>query len=202
MSEPRRMTEAQQRALLAYVRLAAEALLRGQSVPAAPLFLMTAPYSGLFVTLRAVDGRLRGCMGRMCATGPLADALVEVTRCSLNDPRFTECPVAVAELPHLCVEVSILGPLWKVDRPERLVAGVHGVLITQGLRRGCFLPQVALEQGWSIETFLGECCRLKAGLPADAWRDPATQVEAFEVYAVRDAGGSGRASAVSEDVDA
>ena len=40
------------------------------------------------------------------------------------------------------------------------------------------LPQVAREHKWSRERFLEETCR-KAGLDANAWKDPETQVEIF-----------------------
>jgi AMMECR1 domain-containing protein len=41
------------------------------------------------------------------------------------------------------------------------------------------LPVVAVERGWDAPTFLKHTC-LKAGLRADAWRDPATTLETFE----------------------
>jgi hypothetical protein len=41
------------------------------------------------------------------------------------------------------------------------------------------LPVVAVEQGWDGPTFLKHVC-LKAGLRADAWRDPSTTLETFE----------------------
>jgi len=41
------------------------------------------------------------------------------------------------------------------------------------------LPQVATETGWSKEEFLSYCCAHKAGLPADAWKDPETEVYFF-----------------------
>ena len=49
----------------------------------------------------------------------------------------------------------------------------------QGARQGLLLPQVPLEWGWDRRQFLAQTCR-KAGLPANAWRDPATQIYWFE----------------------
>jgi AMMECR1 domain-containing protein len=40
-----------------------------------------------------------------------------------------------------------------------------------------FLPQVAPEQGWDLETTL-QNLSLKAGLPADAWKEGAS----FQVF--------------------
>ena len=72
------------------------------------------------------------------------------------------------------------------EHPADLTPGVHGVFISREGHRGCFLPQVASEHGWTMERFLSECCRLKAGLPEDAWRDPQTLVQAFEVTKISD----------------
>jgi AMMECR1 domain-containing protein len=41
------------------------------------------------------------------------------------------------------------------------------------------LPQVATETGWTKEEFLSYCCSHKAGLPAEAWKDPKTEVLLF-----------------------
>jgi hypothetical protein len=41
------------------------------------------------------------------------------------------------------------------------------------------LPRVAIEQGWGPEELLAATCR-KAGLAADAWREPGTDVSLFQ----------------------
>jgi uncharacterized protein (TIGR00296 family) len=61
--------------------------------------------------------------------------------------------------------------------PEAIVPGRHGLIVTQGSRRGLLLPQVAEEYGWDALTFLAQTC-VKAGLAADAWKTGAT-IEAF-----------------------
>ena len=40
------------------------------------------------------------------------------------------------------------------------------------------LPQVATQFNWGPQRFLEETC-VKAGLDRDAWKDPATKVQAF-----------------------
>jgi AMMECR1 domain-containing protein len=40
------------------------------------------------------------------------------------------------------------------------------------------LPQVASQFQWGAQRFLEESC-VKAGLQRDAWKDPATRVQAF-----------------------
>jgi AMMECR1 domain-containing protein len=52
---------------------------------------------------------------------------------------------------------------------------------------GLLLPQVATERSWSAQRFLEESCR-KAGLEADVWWDPETQLLAFtaEVFSEKE----------------
>jgi AmmeMemoRadiSam system protein A len=144
---------------------------------------------GVFVTLYS-GGRLRGCIGTLRAGRPLREMLPEMAAGSATrDPRFVEQPIAVAELAELDIEISLLSPLHEARVPDELQVGVHGVYVSDGRRTGCFLPKVASQMGWSAEQFLSECCRGKAGLPADAWRRPEVTVRLFTIEAV----GAGRA---------
>jgi AMMECR1 domain-containing protein len=52
-------------------------------------------------------------------------------------------------------------------------------LVRKGGRSGVFLPQVAVETGWSKEEFLNHLCEDKAGMSKDAWRDGDTEVYIF-----------------------
>ena len=65
-----------------------------------------------------------------------------------------------------------------VEKPEDVVVGRHGIILSQGRRKGLLLPQVPLEYKWDRETFLRHGC-LKAGLPPDAWKKGA-RIEVFE----------------------
>jgi AMMECR1 domain-containing protein len=40
------------------------------------------------------------------------------------------------------------------------------------------LPQVAVEHAWDRERFLDQTC-VKAGLSADAWRQPGVEIRGF-----------------------
>jgi AMMECR1 domain-containing protein len=80
------------------------------------------------------------------------------------------------EAPHLEIELSILSPAQAI-RPEEIVVGRHGLLISGFGRRGLLLPQVPVERAWDRQTFLEQTCR-KAGLTPDAWQKGAT-IEAF-----------------------
>ena len=130
---------------------------------------------GAFVSLY-VGGRLRGCVGQVENPGPLADVVARsAISAALNDSRFPS--IGAEELPALNIEISVLArpePLL----PEAIVIGKHGLLVVNGGRRGLLLPQVAVERKWNSQRFLEETC-VKAGLPADAWRDELTQVFGF-----------------------
>lgn len=133
---------------------------------------------GCFVTLTNA-GRLRGCIGTFMPRGPLWSTLVEMGRAAARDDRFVFDPISPGELSQLKVEVSVLGPLERTTQPQTLQVGTHGIYIIQGRRGGCFLPEVATEQGWDAVEFLSQCCAHKAGLGPDAWRDEATEVYLF-----------------------
>ena len=130
--------------------------------------------AGAFVTIRK-GKRLRGCIGYVEALKPLYVTVRECARAAaLQDPRFE--PVNPEELPEMRLEISVLSPL-EVVRPEQVEVGRHGLLISQGLRRGLLLPQVPVEWNWGRGRFLEETC-IKAGLAPDAWQEGA-RIQAF-----------------------
>ncbi len=131
---------------------------------------------GAFVTLHR-KGRLRGCIGNIVGRMPLVETIREMAIASaVGDPRFH--PVSLAEMQELDIEISVLTPLERITDVNEIEVGKHGILMTRGMYSGVLLPQVATEYGWDRETFLEETCH-KAGLPADAWKDPTTSIEIF-----------------------
>ena len=133
---------------------------------------------GCFVTITNA-GRLRGCIGTFQPRAPLGEMIVEMGQAAAADPRFTADPITPDELGQLTIQVSVLSPLTPTDEPAGLTVGTHGIYIVAGHRSGCFLPEVATDQGWSAEEFLTHCCTSKAMLPPNAWKDPATTVYLF-----------------------
>jgi len=128
-----------------------------------------------FVTIHR-DGALRGCIGHIEAHEPLWQSVREMaTAAASRDDRFE--PIGPAELDRLDVEISVLTPLTPC-RPDEVVVGRDGLIIRAQGRSGLLLPQVPVEHRWDRETFLAETCR-KAGLPRDAWKDPATKIFRF-----------------------
>ena len=133
---------------------------------------------GCFVTLTN-SGRLRGCIGTFQPTNTLGEMIVQMGASAAKDSRFVTNPVTPKELPQLTIEVSVLSRLEKTQHPEQLQIGRDGIYIISGGRSGCFLPEVATDQNWSVEEFLSYCCAHKAGLPPDAWRSADTEVYLF-----------------------
>ncbi len=169
--------------LLRFVRTIIEAHLTGASSDRSrerPAWSASLPNAGAFVTLRN-GPHLRGCIGTFDATDPLIATLERMAVASLGDPRFHAMPVSFRELSDIRIELSLVSPMTPIADPLSLTIGVHGIYVRRGHRTGCFLPDVATEQEWSVEEFLSECCAHKAGLPPDAWRSSETQVHVFTV---------------------
>ena len=131
---------------------------------------------GAFVTLH-FRGRLRGCVGQLPSRDSLAEVIAHCSKSAgLEDPRFEA--VSIAELPGIEIELSILSTPVNVQ-PDQIQPGKHGLIVSYGRKRGVLLPQVAEKFHWNAEKFLEETCA-KADLARDAWKDPATRVQAFE----------------------
>ena len=134
-------------------------------------------HSGAFVSLHAGE-HLRGCIGQIVTDQELYRTVQQCAiSAALEDYRFS--PVGPDELPGLTIEISVLTPMERNRDVERIQVGKHGLYVVRGGNRGLLLPQVASQYRWNRETFLIQACR-KAGLPDDAWREPATAIYTFE----------------------
>jgi MEMO1 family protein len=124
---------------------------------------------GAFVTLK-INGVLRGCIGRFVSSDPLYEAVRSSALSSaFEDPRFK--PLTLDELSKITIEITVLGPLRRINNINEIILGKHGIYIKKDTRAGTMLPQVATEYGWTVEQFLGFTARDKAGLGWDGWRD-------------------------------
>lgn len=173
------------RTLVRVARGALEAEIGGDAsrLAAALRDLGEAPEAGrlqaVFVTLKNTDpldvarvGDLRGCIGQVVPTYPLDLAVVKsALDAALDDPRFPE--VEARELPRLSVEVTALSPIVPISSWKEIRVGTHGIVLEKGGRRALFLPQVAVEQKWTLEETLDHLA-LKAGLSRGDWRSGAT----------------------------
>jgi AmmeMemoRadiSam system protein A len=175
---PRTLSEGGRRDLLALARSALDAHFRGDPPPrlASDRAEAFGEARGLFVTLRK-RGELRGCIGTLAPHGDLSRGIAEYAlRAAFEDPRFP--PLSPEELGDCAIEISVLSPPEAISGPEEIDIGRDGLILESRGRRGLLLPQVATEWGFDAERFLTEVSR-KAGLPADAWREPGAQLWAF-----------------------
>lgn len=179
-------------ALLSLARTAIEAkLVEGAEVDrprkVSPVFN---EMRGCFVTLHK-HGQLRGCIGTIEPTCSLIECVEKNAKnAAFHDPRFPA--LSVEELKEIDVEVSvlsvpeILGFKDGEDLKGQLEPNVHGVILSRGMHRSTFLPQV-WKQLPNKEKFLEHLC-LKGGMSATAWQEPKTKVEVYtaEVFGEKD----------------
>ncbi|RUM47928.1 MAG: AmmeMemoRadiSam system protein A [Desulfocapsa sp.] len=137
---------------------------------------------GTFVTLKK-NGQLRGCIGNLQASGTVADGVRQnAVHAAFNDSRFL--PLTAEELPEIEIDISVLNQpkILEYSSAEDLISklrpGIDGVILSLGMARATFLPQV-WEQLPVAEQFLGNLCR-KAGLAESAWKDSLLQIETYQ----------------------
>jgi AmmeMemoRadiSam system protein A len=128
---------------------------------------------GVFVTLTK-SGALRGCIGSVESTLPLAQAVANAAfSTAFRDPRFP--PLEATEVDILRIEISVLSALEPIavnDRADllaQLKSGQDGLVLEDSCYRSIFLPKV-WEMVSSPEEFLDQLL-LKAGLPVDHWSE-------------------------------
>ena len=127
-------------------RLSVEGFIRVRIViepPADPKGIL-AERAGTFVTLRFLDGQLRGCIGTIEAVhSNVAEAIVKnAISAATRDPRFP--PVTANDLPDLKYGVDVLSIPEPARGPEDLDPAIYGVIIesVDGRRRGLLLPRI------------------------------------------------------------
>jgi AmmeMemoRadiSam system protein B/AmmeMemoRadiSam system protein A len=171
------LTAEEQASLLEIARSTLEMHIREGKVPdVKPLTDRLREKRGAFVTLHKI-GDLRGCIGYIEAHKPLFEAVKEMAvAASTEDPRFP--PVTAEELGDIDIEITVLSPLKRIDDPEKVEVGKHGLIVRRGGRSGLLLPQVPVEQGWDRKTFIEGTC-MKAGLAPDAWKHEGTEFLVF-----------------------
>jgi len=142
----------------------------------------------VFVTLTN-HGELRGCIGNTVAYQALYKSVLgNAYNSALKDYRFADNPITAKELPDIDVEISYLTPMKLIANYTEIVVGKHGVLLEKNGTGAVFLPQVATEQKWDRDTML-KFLSLKAGLPADAWKEGCTfHVFEAQVFGEKDMG--------------
>jgi len=122
---------------------------------------------GVFVSLYK-KSELRACLGQMNSELPLYKTLKQMTvAAARRDYRFKS--ISTKEVPTLTIEISIIGPMQKIENSSEIMLGKHGVYIEKDGKTGTFLPQVAENNNWDIEEFLGHCSESKVGIGWNGW---------------------------------
>ena len=123
-----------------------------------------------FVTLK-MRGMLRGCIGSLQPIDSMYESVHDnAVNAALRDHRFR--PVTPAELPKLEIHISLLSPIVDIPSVDDFKIGEHGIIIEKGMYRAVYLPEVAVEQGWTKDDTLASLSE-KAGLDSNAWKSGA-----------------------------
>ena len=132
----------------------------------------------VFVTLRKRrTGDLRGCIGQSKPRYPLIEAVAKTAIASaVNDTRFPS--LKIDELSNLLIEINVLSPM-EPSKPEDVKIGKHGLMIKKNSKGALFLPEVAVSNGWDLNTFFDELCR-KADLPKESCHNREVELYVFE----------------------
>jgi len=135
-----------------------------------------------FVTINR-NRQLRGCIGNIQPVMPLSRSVIRnAVAASSQDPRFL--PMKAGELEDMELEVTVLSPLEPLGDVKDIRIGIHGLYLVKGPYSSVFLPQVPVEQGWDLPTYLEQLC-LKAGLPKDAWKDKDVRLSIFSADIIK-----------------
>lgn len=136
--------------------------------------------AGVFVSIY-VNNELRGCIGSFVAEDTLNNLVQNMAVSAACDRRFDN--LNIVDLDKMELEISVLSHLKKIESPEEIELGKHGIYIKHGFNTGTFLPQVATKTGWNLAEFLGHCSRDKAGLGWEGWKS--AELFIYEAYVFR-----------------
>jgi len=137
-----------------------------------------------FVSLKTLDGELRGCIGTIePARQTLAEEIIaNAISAAMSDPRFS--PVTEAELPALRYSVDVLMPA-ELTVLEELDPKIFGVIVEDenSARRGLLLPDIpGVESAEQQVEIAARKAGIPSGTPVKLWR--------FKVDRFREAGPS------------
>ena len=151
--------------------------------------------AGIFVTLYQLDTsnskkNLRGCIGYTVPSWNIHDTVVAAAiNAATEDPRFIA--LGQEELDKVIFEVSVLTkpiPI-QIDNTQEflseIVIGRDGLILESNYGSGLFLPQVPVEQRWTINEYLTNLC-YKAGAPVDTWKLPDSKLYKFHTMVFRE----------------
>jgi AmmeMemoRadiSam system protein A len=114
-----------------------------------------------FVSIKTLDGDLRGCIGTIVPAQPSLDREIieNAISSSTRDPRFP--PMKSTELSRVFFSVDVLSEPEPIKDRGVLDVKKWGVIVSKGMRRGVLLPD--LEGVDTVDAQLEIACR-KAGI--------------------------------------
>jgi AmmeMemoRadiSam system protein A len=95
-----------------------------------------------FVSIKTLDGDLRGCIGTIEPQHPTLDLeiMANAISSSARDPRFP--PMTLAELSGVVFSVDVLSKPERVSGIDDLNPARWGIIVSKGMRRGVLLPDL------------------------------------------------------------
>ena len=133
-----------------YVRLArltVECMLNGKTMPlsgedAGNDAALWGEAHACFVSIKTLDGALRGCIGTILPTqsGLDKEIIANAIAASTRDPRFK--PMVAEELSNVKFSVDVLSLPEPISSHSELDPSVWGIILSKGPWRGVLLPNL------------------------------------------------------------
>ncbi len=164
------------RLLISYARKSIESGLRGVKFKPERIPTVLKKERCVFVTL-TINGQLRGCIGLIKPVPLWKGVITAAYDSAFNDPRFN--PLTIDEFKRVSIEISVLTKPVRISK--QLIKKGDGVIISKGLRKALFLPQVWNELP-DKESFIKQLL-LKAGLRVN---EQGVIYERFSVKIIKD----------------
>ena len=146
------------------IQLATESINESFSGPPVPLekYKRYVEKNGAFVTLK-IQNHLRGCVGQIVSEIPLYQLIYDMAKkAAFEDSRFPA--LSESEFQNTEINISVLTEPKPVTDISQIQLGTHGIIFQYNNRSSIFLPEVAIEQGWTLTQTL-EQLAIKAGVP-------------------------------------
>lgn len=123
-------------------------------------------HCGIFVTLYKNE-RMRGCIGKFNANYEIYKVVSDVAREAFEDNRFA--PIELDEMDDINIEISVITPFKKIVEVNDIEIGKHGIYMLKSGKSGTYLPNVAVDNEWTLMELLGHCAQDKMGLGWNDW---------------------------------
>jgi uncharacterized protein (TIGR00296 family) len=125
---------------------------------------------GVFVGLW-MNGAEVNCLGHPLPSMMLEEAVQQYAMETVKQSKQLSS-LKVEDLERVQIRISIMTHPVPIQSDE-VQLGVHGLIIKHSGRVSVLLPEVPLEFGWDLQTYLEKLCE-KGELPIHAWKEPSS----------------------------